>query len=131
MYAISVLSHREAIAKGFDDALLLDHQEFVADASVANVFMVKNGTLHTPKPIGFLNGITRKVTLSLASELGLDTREAYITLNDLLTADEVFLTGTAYEICPVKSVGGTSFPARDITDKLRQAYRQATLVHLN
>lgn len=126
-YVIGALAHREAVAAGFDDALLLDHRGFVAEATGANIFMVRSGMLHTPIADAFLAGITRRTVLSLARKIGIEVAETRIRLSDLPEAAELFLTGTASEVQPVSAAGTTRFSdERPITSALAQAYRHAT-----
>lgn len=103
-YMNSIMALREAIAVGADDALLLDQQGFVAEASAANIFMVRKNILYTPSLTAALPGITRDCIFTLASELGLEIIEKSITRDELYIADEIFLTGTATEITPVTVV---------------------------
>lgn len=126
-YVIGALAHREAIADGFDDALLLDYRGFVAEATGANIFMVRSGILHTPIADAFLAGITRRCVLRLATEIGIEVAETRIRLSDLREADELFLTGTASEVQSVSTAGTVRFPdERPVTSALAQAYRNAT-----
>ena len=106
-YLNSVLAKREARLRGADEALLLNQLGNVAEASVANVFAVINGTLATP-PVtdGALAGITRMSVLECASDLGIKTREATLGRFDLFGADEVFLTGTGARLVPVATLDG-------------------------
>ena len=125
-YVNSVIAKREAKLAGYDEALMLDHQGFVAEGSGENIFIVKNGELVTPPLSGsVLAGITRDTVLTLAEECGYQLREAPITRDQLYLADEVFLTGTAAEVTPVREVDdrpiGTS-EVGPITRRLQQRY---------
>jgi len=107
-YLNSIMAKIEAKSAGADDAILLDHRGFVSEASVTNVFVVKNGRVFTPSSAaGILHGITRERLIRLCSDLGVDVQERDVTPFELLTADEVFLVGTKSEILAVESVGGT------------------------
>lgn len=104
-YVNSILAKREAKIAGYDEAIMLDTQGFVAEASGENLFMVKGGALRTPdlsSPI--LAGITRDAIITLAREMGLTVVEGRIARDELWTADEVFLTGTAAELTPVREI---------------------------
>lgn len=104
-YVNSILAKREAQADGFDEALLLDPQGYVAEASGENVFAVRGGTLYTPVFGGpQLGGITRDTTITLAREAGLAVREESLTRDALYLADEVFMVGTAAEVTPVREI---------------------------
>ncbi|WP_069807611.1 branched-chain amino acid transaminase [Vulcanisaeta thermophila] len=112
IYVNSVIALLDAKVSGFDEAILLDHEGFVAEGSGENIFIVKNGELHTP-PIysSILEGITRDTVIKLAADLGIKVIERRIAREELYTADEVFFVGTAAEITPVINVDG-----RDIGD---------------
>jgi branched-chain amino acid aminotransferase len=105
-YLNSALAHMEAAANGYDEAILLNEAGYIAEGSGENVFIVKDGRLITPEPAdGILSGITRDSVMKLASEsLGLETVEKSIARTELYLADEMFMTGTAAEITPVRSV---------------------------
>ncbi len=104
MYLTSILANEEAQAAGCDDALMLDSNGFVAEASAANVFIVKNNQLCTPHLTSALDGITRRSIMEMAGDRGVKVVEKQITREDVYTADEMFLTGTASEVLPVVSV---------------------------
>ncbi|MEK7630284.1 MAG: branched-chain amino acid transaminase [Patescibacteria group bacterium] len=103
-YAMSAVALLEAQARHFDECLLLDHKGFVAEGSVENIFMVKNGKLFTPKPVSILPGITRASVITIAKNFSIPLAEKNISLKELKKADEVFLTGTAVEITPVGKI---------------------------
>jgi branched-chain amino acid aminotransferase len=104
-YTNSVLAKREAKFGGYDEAILLDPQGYVSEGSGENIFVVKKGILHTPDlSSSILEGITRDSVITLAREMGLQVREGRITRDQLWLADEVFFTGTAAEITPVREV---------------------------
>lgn len=106
-YLNHILARMEANAAGVDDAILLNQQGLVTEASVANVFIVRQGILMTP-PVsdGALDGITRESVIEVAIELGTEVKECSITQYDLYTADECFLTGTGAELIPVSMIDG-------------------------
>ncbi|GAA4185872.1 branched-chain-amino-acid transaminase [Streptosporangium oxazolinicum] len=129
MYVVSALARTEAAKAGYDDAIQLDPESGrVAEASVANVFLVRGGRLITPwLTDSLLPGITRDTVLVIARKIGMPTVEEPVEVRDLLTADEVFLTGTASELVPVASIGDHDLPAcRPVFDTLSRAFRQAT-----
>jgi branched-chain amino acid aminotransferase len=107
-YLNSILAKIEASNVGLDDAIMLDSRGFVSEASVTNVFVVREGKVHTPPASsGILHGITRARIIRLCSDLGLTVLERDITPFELVTADEVFLVGTKSEILAVGSVNGS------------------------
>lgn len=103
-YANSILANREARADGYDEALLLDTDGFVAEGSGENIFLVREGRLMEPEIASALDGITRRTVIALAREMGIETISRRVTRDELYIADEVFLTGTAAEITPVVEV---------------------------
>lgn len=124
-YINSMLALSEAQAHGYDEALLLDAQGYVAEGSGENIFLVKDGVLHTPCTTSALDGITRKTIMHLADENGLKVVERLITRDEVYIADEAFFTGTAAEVTPIRecdrrAIGtGTRGP---ITEKLQSQY---------
>lgn len=124
-YFNSVLAKREAVVCGFDEALMLDPEGYVAEGSGENIFMVKNGITYTPLRASVLRGITRDTTMTILSDEGLDVRETMLSRDDLYVADEIFMTGTAAEITPVREVDsrmiGDGKPG-PITQKLKTLY---------
>lgn len=103
-YINSILARREAEAGGYDEAILLDHQGYIAEGSAENLFMVKNGVLYTPELTSVLAGITRDTITTLANDLGIPVTERHISRDELYTADEAFFTGTAVEVTPLREV---------------------------
>ncbi|MDO9282215.1 MAG: branched-chain amino acid transaminase [Methylotenera sp.] len=124
-YMNSILAHQEAAADGYEEALLLDVDGFVAEGSGENVFIVRNGKLYTPDLTSALEGITRDTIIQLAGELGIPVIEKRITRDEVYGADEAFFTGTAAEVTPIReldrrSIGaGTAGP---ITKQLQKLY---------
>ena len=127
-YLNNVMAKIEAINAGCMEAILLNPQGFVAEATGDNVFLVKGKRLVTPPPwCGTLEGITRNVVMRLAVESGLEVREDVLTRYDLYTADEVFLTGTAAEVIPVVNIDRRSIGAGvpgPVTRQLAGAFRR-------
>jgi branched-chain amino acid aminotransferase len=105
MYVNSQMAKVEAIKSGYDEAILLSPQGYVSECTGENIFVVRNGVIHTP-PVsaGALEGITQDSVRTIAADLGYEYREANIVRSDLYTADEAFLSGTAAEVVPIRSV---------------------------
>jgi len=103
-YMNSILAHQEAALDGYDEALLLDVDGFVAEGSGENIFIVRNGKLYTPDLTSALEGITRDTIVQLAAEIGLPIIEKRITRDEVYTADEAFFTGTAAEVTPIREL---------------------------
>ena len=105
-YLNSINARREATLRGVDEAILLDMQGYVAEGSGENIFVIKDGSIVTPPADAILPGLTRACMFDLAKVLGIPLREASITRNQLYDADEVFFTGTAAEVTPVREIDG-------------------------
>jgi branched-chain amino acid aminotransferase len=103
-YVNSILAKREALLDGYDEAILLDASGLVAEASGENLFVVRDGEIKTPPLANVLEGITRASVIELARDKGMSVAEAPITRDELYVADEIFLTGTAAEVTPVREV---------------------------
>ena len=100
---MSILANQEATHDGYEEAMLLDPQGFVCQGSGENVFIVRDGKLHTPDLSGgALNGITRDTIITFAGELGIPVIERRITRDEVYLADEAFFTGTAAEVTPIR-----------------------------
>ena len=106
LYMICTMSKHDAEAAGCDDALMLDWRGRLAEGTGANLFLVINGELHTPTPDCFLNGLTRQTVIELAHKRGIKVVERAIMPEELATAEEMFLTGSAAEVTPVGEVIG-------------------------
>lgn len=138
-YVNSMLALNTALKAGFDETIMLDPEGYVAEASAANVFLLRDGVLHTPEVTSCLQGITRDSVIQLAQrELGIEVRERRMTRDELYTADEAFLTGTAAEILPLRELDGRRIGVRagappvneaispnSVTAQLQRLYRQA------
>jgi branched-chain amino acid aminotransferase len=124
-YTNSILAHQEVAHDGYDEALLLDVDGYVAEGAGENIFIVKKGKLYTPDLTSCLEGITRDSILTLAKEAGLEVIEKRITRDEVYCADEAFFTGTAAEVTPIRELdtrtigSGTRGP---ITTQLQQAF---------
>ena len=103
-YVNSILAKREALLDGYDEAILLDTQGLVSEASGENIFVVRDGVLATPTLHSVLGGVTRATVIELARDKGIPVVEAAITRDELYIADEVFLTGTAAEVTPIREI---------------------------
>jgi branched-chain amino acid aminotransferase len=124
-YMNSMLALQEALSCGYDEAMLLDNEGYVAEGSGENIFIVRNGMLYTPELTSALEGITRDTIMTLAAEEGLAIREKRITRDEVYVADEAFFTGTAAEVTPIREIdnrvignGGRG----PITEKLQTLY---------
>lgn len=128
-YANSILAVREARRDGYDEALLLDTEGFVAEGSSENLFMVRDGRLWEPETTAALDGITRRTVHALAQDGGLSVAARRITRDELYCAEEIFLTGTAAEIVPVVAVDGRSIGTGvpgPITRTMQKSYTAIT-----
>lgn len=121
-YMTGTLARHEAMAAGYEDALLLDYKGRVAEGSGANLFMVQKGHLITPPTECSLNGITRLTVIDLARELGYEVEEAFFDYDTLMTADEVFLTGTAAEVQPIGKIDDHVYGVGPITKRIQDSY---------
>jgi branched-chain amino acid aminotransferase len=115
---ICTLSKHDAEAKGYDDALMLDYRGYLAEGTGANLFLVIDGKLHTPLPDCFLDGITRQVVIGLARGRGIEVIERHIKPAELSDAAELFLTGTAVEVTPVREIDAYRFEVGPMTRQL-------------
>jgi branched-chain amino acid aminotransferase len=124
-YVNSILAKREVTKAGYDEALLLDTNGYVAEASGENIFLVKDGIIKTPPLTSILPGITRDCVLMIAKDLGIPVQEGRFPRDELYIADEIFLTGTAAELTPVRELDdrriGSGKPG-PITKKVQEAY---------
>jgi branched-chain amino acid aminotransferase len=124
-YMNSMLALNEALSGGYDEAMLLDSEGYVAEGSGENIFIVRNGVLYTPDLTSALEGVTRDTIMVLAREEGLEVREKRITRDEVYVADEAFFTGTAAEVTPIREVdqrvigNGARGP---LTEKLQTLY---------
>ncbi len=124
-YANSILANMEATQDGYDEALLLDVDGFVAEGAGENVFIVKDGCIYEPEIASALVGITRSTIISLAREMGLEVRSKRLTRDDLYIADECFFTGTAAEVTPVRELDNRTIgegKRGPITEELQKRY---------
>ncbi|NIK87737.1 branched-chain amino acid aminotransferase [Rhizomicrobium palustre] len=124
LYMICTMSKHAAEAKGYADAMMLDYRGYVAEATGANIFFVKGGTLYTPPADCFLNGITRQSVIALAKLHQIPVVERLIRTDELPTFTECFLTGSAAEVTPVSEIGPWKFTPGDICRKLMTVYSE-------
>jgi len=127
-YINSMLALQEAISCGYDEALLLDNEGYVAEGSGENIFVVRNGVLYTPELTSALDGITRDTIFRLASELGIPVKEKRLTRDEVYVADEAFFTGTAAEVTPIRELDNRTIGnggRGPITEKLQSLYFDA------
>ncbi len=103
-YVNSILAKREALLDGYDEAIMLDSQGLVSEATGENIFLVRDGVIATPSLFSVLDGITRETVIELARDKGIRVEERPITRDELYVADEVFLTGTAAEVTPIREI---------------------------
>ncbi|MEQ5802346.1 branched-chain amino acid transaminase [Halomonas sp. H10-9-1] len=139
-YVNSMLALNTAVKAGFDETIMLDPEGYLAEASAANVFLLRDGELHTPEVTSCLEGITRDSVIRLAREvLGIPVVERRLTRDALYLADEAFITGTAAEILPLRELDGRHIGARagapavgepiatgSVTARLQRLYREVT-----
>ncbi len=129
-YMNSMLALQEALRDGYDEALLLDVDGYVAEGSGENIFIVRNGVIYTPDLTSALEGITRETIFALARFNGLEVREKRITRDEVYIADEAFFPGSAAEVTPIRELDGRTIGTGDrgqITEKLQRQY--VDLVH--
>ena len=125
-YPVSILANQEATHDGYEEAMLLDPQGFLCQGSGENVFIVRNGALHTPDLAGgALEGITRETIIEFARELGIPVHERRITRDEVYIADEAFFTGTAAEVTPIRELDRLEIGAGSrgpVTEKIQSAF---------
>ncbi len=124
-YVTGVMTHDQAKSNGYQEAILLDTNGFVAEGSGQNIFIVKDGNLLTPELTCCLNGITRRSVIQIAKDKGINVQERQITRDELYTADEIFFSGTAVEITPIRSVDKVAIgPGKrgEITTVIQETY---------
>ena len=124
-YINSILALREAMDAGYEEALLLDNEGYVAEGSGENFFLVRDGVLYTPELTSCLEGITRDSIFRIAADQGLEVREKRITRDEVYVADEAFFTGTAAEVVPIRELDNRTIGEGrrgPITEKLQAIY---------
>jgi branched-chain amino acid aminotransferase len=124
-YINSILANQEALADGYDEALLLDTDGYVSEGSGENVFIIKNGKIYTPDLASCLDGITRDAVITMARDLGIEVIEKRITRDEMYCCDEAFFTGTAAEITPIRELDNRQIgegKRGPITEKLQSLF---------
>ena len=127
-YANSILANAEALDHGYDEAILLDTQGFVAEGSGENLFIVRDGVIYEPDIACALTGITRASIHQIAADLGLRVESRRLTRDDLYIADEAFFTGTAAEVTPIREIDGRQIGAGErgpVTAQVQKAFFDA------
>ncbi|MCE0505513.1 branched-chain amino acid aminotransferase [Roseivivax sp. GX 12232] len=122
LYMICTTSKHEAENKGCSDALFMDYRGYVAEATGANIFFVKDGEVHTPLPDCFLNGLTRQTVISMLEERNVKVHERHILPEELESFEQCWLTGTAAEVTPVGQIGEYTFEVGALAREIAQAY---------
>ena len=124
LYMICTMSKHAAEAKGCSDAMMLDYRGYVAEATGANIFFVKDGEVHTPKPDCFLNGITRQTVVGMLEDRDIKVNVRHIMPDELDGFEQCWLTGTAAEVTPVGQIGDYTFEVGDLACEIAESYEQ-------
>lgn len=124
LYMICTMSKHAAEAKGCSDAMMFDYRGYVAEATGANIFFVKDGAVHTPKPDCFLNGLTRQTVIGMLGEKGVKVNERHIMPEELESFEQCWLTGTAAEVTPVGQIGDYNFEVGELTRSIALDYEK-------
>ena len=124
LYMIATMSKHTAEANGCSDAMMMDYRGYVAEANGANIFFVKEGEVHTPKPDAFLNGLTRQTVIEMLKTMGVQVHERHILPNELEDFSQCWLTGSAAEITPVGQIGDYNFEVGELTRTVSTNYEQ-------
>lgn len=128
LYMIGTMSKHIAEEQGFNDALMYTWDGYVAEATGANIFFVKDGKLHTPIPDCFLDGITRQTVINLAKQRGIEVLVRHIKPEELVDFKEAFLVGTAAEITPVRQIGELVYAPSTVTETLKADYEALVML---
>ncbi|MEM9549649.1 MAG: branched-chain amino acid aminotransferase [Pseudomonadota bacterium] len=124
LYMICTMSKHAAEAKGCSDAMMFDYRGYVAEATGANIFFVKDGEVHTPTPDCFLNGITRQTVIGMLEDRQIRVHERHIMPEELEGFEQCWLTGTAAEVTPVGQIGDYNFEVGTLTRDISDAYEK-------
>ncbi len=124
LYMICTMSKHAAEAKGCSDSLFMDYRGYVAEATGANIFFVKDGEVHTPKPDAFLNGITRQTVIGMLQDRQIKVHERHIMPEELEGFEQCWLTGTAAEVTPVGEIGDWRFEVGSLTRDISESYEK-------
>jgi len=128
----NILAKRESIEKGVYEAIMLNHRGYIAEGTISNIFFVKNNVLCTPATgVGILDGITRRLILDAAHELGIQVHEGRFKPEDAYNADEVFISNTTMEVMPVSKIDDKKAGTKHkITKQLHKAYRKKVVEYI-
>ncbi len=124
LYMICTMSKHAAEAKGCSDAMMYDYRGYVAEATGANIFFVKDGVVHTPIPDAFLNGITRQTVIGMLKDKGVEVVERHIMPEELADFEQCWLTGTAAEVTPVGQIGDYTFEVGELARDIAESYER-------
>jgi branched-chain amino acid aminotransferase len=124
LYMIATMSKHAAEAKGCSDAMMFDYRGYVAEATGANIFFVKDGEVHTPKADAFLNGITRQTVIGMLKDMQIKVHERHIMPEELEGFEQCWLTGTAAEVTPVGQIGTYNFEVGELTKRVAMEYEK-------
>lgn len=124
LYMICTMSKHAAEAKGCSDAMMFDYRGYIAEATGANIFFVKDGEVHTPTPDCFLNGLTRQTVIGMLEERGVKVIERHIMPEELESFEQCWLTGTAAEVTPVGQIGDYNFEVGALTRDIAEGYEK-------
>ncbi|WP_283646216.1 branched-chain amino acid aminotransferase [Marinovum algicola] len=124
LYMICTMSKHAAEAKGCSDALFMDYRGYVAEATGANIFFVKEGEVHTPLPDCILNGITRQTVINMLRDRQIKVHERHIMPEEMEGFEQCWLTGTAAEVTPVSQIGDYAFEVGALTREMSDAYEK-------
>ena len=124
LYMIATMSKHTAEANGCSDAMMMDYRGYVAEATGANIFFVKDGEVHTPTPDAFLNGLTRQTVIEILTKMGVKVHERHILPGELEDFSQCWLTGSAAEITPVGQIGNYNFEVGELTQAVSKNYEQ-------
>ena len=124
LYMICTMSKHAAQAKGCSDAMMFDYRGYVAEATGANIFFVKDGEVHTPKPDCILNGITRQTVIGMLRDMQIKVHERHIEASELEGFEQCWLTGTAAEVTPVGQIGDYTFEVGELTKRVATEYEK-------
>ena len=124
LYMICTMSKHAAEARGFSDAMMFDYRGYVAEATGANIFFVKDGEVHTPTPDCFLNGLTRQTVIGMLKERQIKVVERHIMPDELEGFEQCWLTGTAAEVTPVGQIGDYNFEVGALTREISAGYEK-------
>ena len=124
LYMIATMSKHAAEAKGCSDAMMYDYRGYIAEATGANIFFVRDGEVHTPMPDSFLNGLTRQTVIEMLKQRGITVNERHIMPEELESFEQCWLTGTAAEVTPVGQIGDYNFEVGALTRDISESYER-------